>query len=66
MTERLEVKLVGLQTFTVVPFPETPLGDTGPLLGNTHNPGTDYVISGLVRANCPHDESSEAMSSFAC
>ncbi|GBR21760.1 hypothetical protein [Asaia spathodeae] len=59
LTERLEVKLVGLQTFTVVPFPETPQGETGPLLGNTHNPGTDYVISGLVRANCAHDETSE-------
>ncbi|GBQ95958.1 hypothetical protein ACFFGF_06085 [Asaia lannensis] len=59
LTERLEVKLVGLQTFTVVPFPETPLGETGPLLGNTHNPGTDYVISGLVRVNGDHDETSE-------
>ncbi|RUT27196.1 hypothetical protein C0V97_03000 [Asaia sp. W19] len=59
LTERLEVKLVGLQTFTVVPFPATPQGETGPLLGNTHNPGTDYVISGLVRSNCEHDELSE-------
>ncbi|CDG40138.1 MULTISPECIES: BTAD domain-containing putative transcriptional regulator [Asaia] len=59
LTERLEVKLVGLQTFTVVPFPETAQADTGPLLGNTHNPGTDYVISGLVRANTEHGESSE-------
>lgn len=59
LTERLEVKLVGLQTFTVVPFPEMPLGETGPLLGNTHNPGTDYVISGLVRVSADHDENSE-------
>lgn len=59
LTERLEVKLVGLQTFTVVPFPETPQGEVGPLLGNTHNPGTDYVISGLVRVNPEHDEHSE-------
>ncbi|NIE80577.1 BTAD domain-containing putative transcriptional regulator [Asaia sp. As-1742] len=59
LTERLEVKLVGLQTFTVVPFPETPQGETGPLLGNTHNPGTDYVISGLVRANVEHGDASE-------
>ncbi|GEL03001.1 hypothetical protein SSA02_21640 [Swaminathania salitolerans] len=59
LTERLEVKLVGLQTFTVVPFPEKPQGDATPLLGNTANPGTDYVLSGLVRSNCDHGENSE-------
>lgn len=59
LTERLEVKLVGLQTFNVVPYDENLEEKEDTLTGRAHHQTPDYLISGLVRTAPQHNASSE-------